>query len=365
MTRQEEFAIKTAKIDKYLANAGADGVILSRCDFFSWATCGGASHVNIAQDCGVASFAYISGKAFIFTNNIEHPRILDEEIAGLPIEIVSNKWYEEATALKEFTANKKVLTDAPLAGLAPLPADFAELFYDLTPSELDRYREVGRLTGEALQAACKAIKPGMTEYQIAGLLAGACHDNTIVPTVNLIAADARTMKYRHPIPSFDNTFNKSVMVVVCGRKYGLIASATRMVCVGAPDAQLRKKHDAVVNVDMTFNTLTRPGKTFGEIFRAAQQAYADGGYAGDWELHHQGGDAGYRGRYRLGGPAVSHTILVNSAFAWNPSITGTKSEDTILVLEDRNEFITAVPGWPTISLQANGMAFDRADILSI
>lgn len=36
------------------------------------------------------------------------------------------------------------------------------------------------------------------------------------------------------------------------------------------------------------------------------------------------------------------------AFAWNPTITGTKVEDTALVIGDNVELITSTPDWPVI-----------------
>jgi antitoxin VapB len=51
------------------------------------------------------------------------------------------------------------------------------------------------------------------------------------------------------------------------------------------------------------------------------------------------------------------------AYAWNPSITGTKSEDTMLVGDDGNEVITAMPGWPTIELKLDGKTIQRPAIL--
>ena len=46
--------------------------------------------------------------------------------------------------------------------------------------------------------------------------------------------------------------------------------------------------------------------------------------------HHQGGPCGYQGRDYLGSPSAPGVVLENQPYAWNPSITGTKSEDTIM-----------------------------------
>jgi hypothetical protein len=39
---------------------------------------------------------------------------------------------------------------------------------------------------------------------------------------------------------------------------------------------------------------------------------------------------------------------------WNPSITGAKCEDTILVSTDGNEVLTEIAGWPTIPIALPG-----------
>jgi len=55
--------------------------------------------------------------------------------------------------------------------------------------------------------------------------------------------------------------------------------------------------------------------------------------------------------------------LANQAFAWNPSIAGTKSEDTILIGENGFEFLSGpTKAWPTVSVKANGKSYKRAGI---
>jgi antitoxin VapB len=47
------------------------------------------------------------------------------------------------------------------------------------------------------------------------------------------------------------------------------------------------------------------------------------------------------------------------ACAWNPSITGTKSEDTILLTGDSPETLTTMAGWPMWSVEVDGATFER------
>ena len=43
-------------------------------------------------------------------------------------------------------------------------------------------------------------------------------------------------------------------------------------------------------------------------------------------------------------------MQARQAFAWNPTVAGTKVEDTALVIDDRLEMLTTSPEWPLIAL---------------
>ena len=55
--------------------------------------------------------------------------------------------------------------------------------------------------------------------------------------------------------------------------------------------------------------------------------------------------------------------VANQAFAWNPSITGTKSEDTILATDKGPALLTRPVDWPTLEVEFAGRTVPRADIL--
>jgi len=123
--------------------------------------------------------------------------------------------------------------------------------------------------------------------------------------------------------------------------------------------------EAVAQVDATFIAATRPGQMLGEIFHRATAAYAETGFPDEWHLHHQGGPAGYEPREYVATPRSTDVVSVGQAYAWNPSITGTKSEDTLLVGEEGNELLTAIEDWPTLPVAVNGRTFARPAILEI
>jgi Xaa-Pro aminopeptidase len=170
-------------------------------------------------------------------------------------------------------------------------------------------------------------------------------------------------KFRHPIPTMKK-IERYAMLVICAEHAGLISNCTRLIHFGPLPADLRMKQQAVCNVDTAVNLSTVPEKNLGEIFAILQKAYADNGFGDQWKLHHQGGSTGYANREVTATPASSETVVENQAFAWNPSITGVKSEDTVLATSSGIEVLTKCStGWPMVVGHFEGRELFRPDIL--
>jgi Xaa-Pro aminopeptidase len=114
-------------------------------------------------------------------------------------------------------------------------------------------------------------------------------------------------------------------------RWGLHAAITRIRELEPPGAELERRREAAAHVLEAMHEATRPGATFGDVLQAAVDAYGRAGFPGEWELHHQGGSIGYQGRERIAVPGDRTPIEPGMAFAWNPSITGAKAEETILL----------------------------------
>jgi antitoxin VapB len=96
-------------------------------------------------------------------------------------------------------------------------------------------------------------------------------------------------------------------------------------------------------VDATLHSGTIPGRRWCDVFAEAQRTYAQTGFADEWKKHHQGGPMGYELRDFKATPTEMRTVQPSQLVGWNPSITGTKSEDTII---SGGEVITIDPDWP-------------------
>ena len=215
-----------------------------------------------------------------------------------------------------------------------------------------------------MDAAARAVRPGQTEHQIGGLLAGEAECRGVQAIVNLVATDGRVSAFRHPLPT-EKVLDRYAMLVLCGRRWGLVRSLTRFVHFGRLPGDLRGRAEAVAEVDATFIAATRPGETLGGIFQRGRAAYAAAGFPDEWRLHHQGGLAGYEPREVVATPGSTDPVVAGQVYAWNPSITGTKSEDTILVGEAENEVLTHIEGWPTLSTAVGDRTIARPAILEV
>jgi len=354
---------KEVRVQKLLEQRGLDALLLRRVSSFAWYTGGAASYVNTAADLGAASLLLTGRGSYVIANNIEATRLIKEEkLAEQGLEIVAPFWYEGSDPVAELTAGLRLGADAPYLGATDLSAEVGRLRAQLTPEEGGRFRNLGRICGEAMDAAVRQVRPGQSEYEISAALAGETQARGAQPIVNLIATDQRIFDFRHPLPT-DRRMERYAMLVLCGRKWGLVCSITRLVHFGSLPDDLQRKQEACARVDATFIAATRPGARLGDVFSQAVASYGELGYGEEWTLHHQGGSASYEPREHVATAASTEIVAEGQAFAWNPSITGVKSEDTILVGKHANEVLTAIPNWPKIEVEVMGQIVPRPAIL--
>jgi Xaa-Pro aminopeptidase len=348
-------------IRSWMTDRDLDGLYLQCAGSFAWATCGAASYINTASTYGQATLLITHDRQYLFTSNIEAPRLQNEEqLIAQGWEFQVSPWHASTNSLANLRHGMTLGSDSPFEGASDVSADLARLRMNLTPEEVQRFKELGRLCADAMQAAIQEVKPGQTEYQLEAYLASETEARGAQAIVTLIATDERIISYRHPLPTAKR-LEKYAMLVLCGRKNGLICSITRLVHFGPLPDDLKRKIDACATVDAAVINSTRPGRSLGEIFDVIKKAYSDAGYPEEWRKHHQGGPCGYEPREFLVVPNSTERVAVDQVYAWNPSITGCKSEDTILVGENHNEVLTAISGWPVISI--NGT--DRPAVLVV
>lgn len=360
-----EITVKLAQLDALLARRGLNALLLQSVANFAWLTGGAASYVNIAEHVSVAALLITPTGRYLITNNIEAPRLrAEEQLETQGWEFVVSAWFETVAEIQRRAANLRIGCDGLTPGYEDVSADLTPLRLNLTPEEQNRFRGLACECTDAMNDTIQQVQPGQSEFEIAAILGAESQRRGVQPIVNLIATDERAYHFRHPLPT-GKLLDKYAMLVLCGRQHGLVCSITRLVHFGVMPADLRRKAQAVAEIDAAMIAATRPGATLGEIFEQVKTQYTRLGFENEWQLHHQGGPTGYQPREVVAAPSENTIVAAGQAYAWNPSINGTKSEDTILITAGGYEILTEIQDWPLIEVELAGVTINRPATLEI
>ena len=365
MINRDEIIEKKRRVRDLMTRLDLDAVLLRRQCNFSWLTGGHLNLVGIATEMGAAPLLLTPEKEYVICNNIEAPRIEKEEgILEQGYELRTYKWFEERERelVEELTKGGRVGCDASHPGTEDISGPINPLRYSLTPWEVERYKEVGLLASRAVEATAQTIEPGDKECEVIGRLAQRLWANRVDFVTTFCAADERIANFRHPIATEKKIENR-VMLGVNARKWGLIVTLTRFVQFGTVPPELMKQYEDNVYIECVLMANTIPGKPVVEALKKGIEAYKERGYPDEYQFHHQGGATGYLGRdYRVNF-RTPDIVQENQAFCWNPSITGTKSEDTMLATSKGPVLLSMPVQFPVLEMEIEGYVFRRPGIL--
>lgn len=308
---------------------------------FAWYMGGADNRVDHADPLGVASVLITTDAEYVVTDNIEAPRMREEETPDL--EVLEHPWYgDPSDVIKEVAGEALLGVDHPLEGATDVSQDVAPLRYVLDEEAVERYRRVGRDVSQAVSEATNSLPNyKIGERQAAAVVAEACRRRGLFTPLLMAASEERMMRYRHPILRFPGpSLGRMMMVVVCAERGGLYANLTRIVLFEYPGEEVVRRQSACENILRRMREATVPGRTLAEVFEDCKKFYAEEGFPGEWEKHHQGGLTGYGSREMIATSDTDLEIEPGMAFAWNPSLTGAKAEETFVLTESGPEAIT-------------------------
>jgi antitoxin VapB len=315
-----------------------DAVVLRRPANFAWYTGGADSRVDHVSPDGVADLVLTRDRESVVTSTIEAPRMRAEQTPEL--DVVEYPWEQgPERTLRLISGGGTIGADVDLPGAHDVSREIATLRRTLDQDAIERLRDVGRDTSDALAEAAEAVAPGVTEFELAAEIAAACRRRRLSSPVLLAAADERIATHRHALP-FGAAIERRAMLVVSAERGGLYANLTRFVELEEPEPMLAKRIAATEEIlERMRLEATRPGLTLADAFAACRGFYREVGFADEIRLHHQGGLTGYASREVIATPRTDHVIAVGQAFAWNPSITGAKAEETFVLTESGPQLI--------------------------
>jgi len=357
-----EFETKRQRLCEHMSSAGLAAVQLKLTENIAWLTAGRVDHrVLLPSSLGIATILLLrDGDAFYLTPDNEGRRLAEEDFAGLPFTAVTAPWHalDLAERARWLAGDGTIVADTTPEGASLLLDQRASL----VETEIERYRWLGSKTAQVTADVLKSLEPGVTERDMAARIASGLLEQGIEPSVLLMAADDRILRYKHAVAQ-NATLERFGMLNLCSRRWGLCISITRFVHFGPIPQRLQDAFAAAVDINARLLAATKVGANAAELFATAAETYASLGFSGEELRHHQGGATGYGEREWLATPAGKERVVNNQAFAWNPSVAGGKVEDTVLLRDGKIELLTGTPDLPAVSTTAGDLVVNSAGVL--
>jgi antitoxin VapB len=357
-----EFEAKRQRLSEYMASLGLAAVQLQRTENIAWLTAGRVDRrVLLPSALGTATILLLrTGDAFYLAPDNEDRRLAEEDFAGLPFTAVTAPWHaaDFTEKVRSLAKDGRIAADTSAEGASLMLGQRASL----TDTAIERYRWLGRNTAQVTAAVLQSLEPQLTERTMAARVVAGLVERGIEPSVLLMAADDRILRYKHAVTQ-NARLERFGMLNLCSRRWGLCISITRFVHFGPLPQQLADAFAVAAEVNARLLAATKTGATSAELFATAADAYASLGHPGEEQRHHQGGATGYGEREWLATPAGKEQIVNRQAFAWNPSVAGGKVEDTVLLHDGAIEPLTGTPDLPVVSTRVGDLTVQSAGVL--
>ena len=325
----QDRAVKRERVLRLLEKRGIESVLLTSAPAINWYLDGARTHVSIAAPPILGVEVAVAGDRIHVTSN-EVARVVDEELPHGESLYVRDWWCPlESGAVAE----------------ADLSVELRAVRSNLLPTERRRFAVLGSEAARAVTDAVAGAVPSLSERELAARVHAEVVRRGAEPLVVLVGGASRS-QYRHPLPT-DAPIGRRAMVVVCARRWGLIANLTRWVCFGPAGSRESDAEARIFEVEAEAFSATVAGARLDSVLDRIARAYERHGFgAHEWKRHHQGGLVGYDGRDPRATPGVPDVIPADAHVGWNPSAAGAKVEDTVVVGGGTVLPLTVDPRWP-------------------
>jgi len=209
----------------------------------------------------------------------------------------------------------------PAARVTAAAAMLREMRAIKSPREIDVMRKACRLADEAARAAMDAVRPGVTEFDLAAeayramFRAGAEHPGFAIS----LCAGARA-GFKHMAPTaYRVQAGDMVYIDVGGRYMGYYSDTSRARVCGDPTPEQRRFLETQIRIVEHVMGAVRPGAVIGQLATIAERLARDAGY-GDY-LYFRGHGVGCAVQdlpaFAPGSPA---SLEENMVFAFEPML---------------------------------------------
>jgi Xaa-Pro dipeptidase len=215
-------------------------------------------------------------------------------------------------------------------------------------AELQAMRAATRAVEAGLRAAIDAIKPGVTEREIAEVWERAMREaGSEGPSFTTIVASGPNSANPH-YTTADRRLQPGDLIVLDGgaRIGGYVSDITRTVALGEPSAEARQIYETVLAANRAGVAASKPGASGAEIDGAARRVIEAAGY-GPYFIHRTGHGLGME----IHEPPYIHAtstapLQAGTTFTIEPGVYlagvgGVRIEDDVVLTEQGAECLTS------------------------
>ena len=218
------------------------------------------------------------------------------------------------------------------------------------PQEMEFMRKAAELTGEGMEAAYSAVKPGAKEYEVAAEIEYAMRRRGSGPTAfESIVASGACSAFPHGGCSGRAIREGDLVVVDIGATFNYYCSdMTRTLVAGKPSEKQQKIYDTVKVAQQKAFEAIKAGVAVGALDAVARQVIDDAGF-GDYFVHrlghgvglevHEAPSMGPNGKDKL----PVGCVVTDEPGIYIPGFGGVRIEDTVLVQRGGAERLTTGP----------------------
>jgi antitoxin VapB len=340
-----ERAHKHQRIIAIMDEFELDTVVLRKSPHTAWFS-GGRVHVPSSLDSSCFDIIINRDSYYFHTNSIEAPRLQQEELLA-DDDLRIHPWWIARDAL--LPTGPKVGSDVA-GGDRKLIGKLDQLRLSLHEDEVNRLDQIATAASLALYSIVEKVNPKQTEVQVAGLVTDALWNHDLETVFLGVAGVDRVRKFRHPLPT-TSVIGNQLSISICARRKGLIASETRIISFEANSEPRKQEYLNLLAVESVFLAQTRTGNLISDAFKSGAAEYVNQGFASnEWHHHHQGGPTGFLPRESIANADSHVPMLLNQAFAWNPTAVGLKAESTWLATPVGAKLLGQDQNWPKLQV---------------
>jgi Xaa-Pro aminopeptidase len=204
------------------------------------------------------------------------------------------------------------------------------------------------IADRAIEAAVAALKPGMTENELAAVIRNLFLKEGAAPSFWVVGSGPNGAFPHHHASDRHIVEGDAVVIDVGGVKSGFPSDITRVAVVGRPPEGFAEVHAIVERAVEAALAAARPGVLAREVDAAARAVITDAGY-GKAFTHRTGHGMGIDGHEPPYITATSETVLEEGmVFSIEPGIYlagryGCRLEEIVILRKDGPEILSSLP----------------------